>query len=966
MNDKIQRSEKIKTFKTILIKDGFKGQIHIDKANLLINATDNSIYEVMPLAVIAPFDSADLKKIVELGNQAEFDELYFCARGGGTGTNGQSLTDGIVIDFSRFMNRVLEFNPEAKTITVEPGMILSNLNQMLSKHNLFFAPNVSTADRATIGGMVATDAAGKGSLIYGKTSDHILGMELILADSTVIDTLNKKDQFTAAQTNVEDKISQLLAPIQEEINSRFPPLKRPLSGYNIKQCYTQNKVYLERLIAGSEGTLGMLGAVKLNLLPIPKFRALIVVHYDSFLRALKDAEFLIQFQPLAIEAVDEKVQKSAQSMPNWPALAKLLNSDGMSHISNFIEFVADSQTELDQKLTKIQEALDSRPANYVVIRENAQINQLWSIRSLAVGLVGKLPGAKKPVAFVEDAIVPPQNLADFVFDLQGELDRQNLNYAMYGHVDVGCIHVRPALDMQNPDDRAQIRPITETVIKLLKKYNGILWGEHGKGYRGEFVPEVFGPVLYPVICQIKALFDPKNKFNPLKLAAPSATTKLARIEHVQMRGELDQIIAKKDQKDFVGSILCNGNAACFNQDLANVMCPSYKITKDRIHSPKGRAMLVKEWLRERAKPNGEHKKAATDAYLALSGCLGCKGCSGKCPTQVSIPDLRTNFLEVYHQTYSRRNIRDLVLAYIENLIPFIAKFPKIWNYIEHLRIPQKFGINNVPVFKGGKSFKKNLKDNQVLLYNGLEQLKNLEKKSVVIFADVFTSFFDSSVLFSTIKVLRKLNFTPHIIYPRSSGKAMIVSGLKAKFKKNSDKLADLLNPLLESSIPVIGLENTITMMFRDEVNKFATPLSGKVLTIAEFLTNQLEQLPILNTVNKYCFLPHCTEQSLLPSEGQNWHKIFTKLGSQLEIKNLGCCGMAGNYGHLTENQKNSSGLYQMNWQTAVDNSELINLASGFSCRSQVDKLASKNLLHPILIIDKLLNDSDMPMPERHL
>lgn len=938
-------------FATLLKGQGFQGEFHIDKPTRLVNSTDNSIYEVMPLAVAQPMNSSDVQVLLKLANQDPFTSLYFCARGGGTGTNGQSLTSGVVIDFSRYMTRVVEFNPELKTIVVESGVILSDLNRMLAPHGLFFAPNVSTADRATIGGMIATDAAGKGSLIYGKTADHLLGLELYLANGQKIDTIANPNK-----SKFEPEIKQLLEPVQDEIARKFPPLKRPLSGYNIKQCYQDGKFNLEHLIAGSEGTLGVVTTAKLNLLPIPKFKALLVVHYDSFVTALRDAQFLIKFMPLAIEAVDEKVQKSAQTLPNWAQLAKLLNSENKNYISNFIEFVADTQSELDEKLDAIQGALNARKSNYVTITEHNQINQLWSIRSLAVGLVGKLPGVRKPIAFVEDAIVPPENLADFVEELQKKLDSLNFTYAMYGHVDVGCIHVRPALDMQNLTDREQIRPITELVIKLLDKYNGILWGEHGKGYRGEFVPHVFGEVLYPVLCQIKELFDPKNRFNPGKLTAPSADIKLQKIELVPMRGALDEVISAKLQKDFAGAILCNGNAACFNQEPSNVMCPSYKITKDRLHSPKGRAMLVKEWLRAKSVAAKDEKQLAQDAFDALSGCLGCKACAGKCPTQVSIPDVRTKFLESYHSEYKKRNLRDMLLGRIETLLPIAAKFPMTWNFINKYKLMPKIGISNIPTIPNGESLSVYLKRNNIGLYQTASDALSLPTNAVVIFTDVFTGFLDNTVAFAMIEVVRKIGLTPYVIYPMNSGKALIWSGFITQFAKNSAKLTQLINPALNKNVPVIALENTVTTLFRDEMNKFAEPLSGKVLTVADFLAVNLDKIVCKNNqAQAYRLLPHCTEQALMPSDALNWQKIFKTIGADLEVKNLGCCGMAGTYGHLTEQQENSSGLFKLNWQATLADKNKINLASGFSCRSQSERLAGIKLVHPIEVVNQLID-----------
>ncbi len=944
----------IEQFKNYLTIKGFMGDFHHDYPNRLLNATDNSIYELMPQAVIQPKHLDDLKIIINAANNEEFKNLTFTSRGGGTGTNGQSLTSGIVIDLSRFMTRVLEFNPDEKTITVEPGIILSELNQYLKPYGLFFAPMISTENRATIGGMIATDAAGKGSLVYGKTGDHLIGVKLLMHDGTIIDSDPNIINNTIDTKNIYEQIINLINPenIQIEINNRFPSLKRPLSGYNIKQCYQNGQFDLTKIIAGSEGTLGIIAAAKLKLLPIPKHKILVVVHYNTFLDALKDADFLINYKPLAIEAVDEKVQKSATSLPNWPQLAKLLDIHEENYISNFIEFVDDLENNIQEKVLQLKSALDKRKSKYVIITNNEYINQLWSIRSLAVGLAAKMPGNKKPIAFVEDAIVPPENLAKFVEEFQQLLAKKNLDYAMYGHVDVGCIHVRPALNMQVEEDRQKIRPITEEVIKLVTKYKGILWGEHGKGFRGEFVPETFGPILYSILCKIKGIFDPNNRLNPNKIATPYLLNlQLEHIETVPMRGQLDQKINSQLQKTYANAMICNGNGACFNKDSTNVMCPSYKATGDRIHSPKGRATLVKEWLRTQSEKNlAQQKQIAQSTFDAMNGCLGCKGCAGKCPTQVNIPDLRSKFLNTYHELYRKRRFKELLLGHIESILRYIAIMPSLWNFLIRKKIVPTFNLTNLPLFSSSTPLFKELRKRNISFYKDKNQINNFNKNAVVIFVDVFTGFFDNNILFATINILKTFGYSPYIIYPKASGKSLIVGGFINKFQKQAKILKDLLDPLLAANIPIIGLENTITLMFRDEFNNFASPLNGKVFTLAEFFAQAKIDFSKPNKLinKKYLLLSHCTELALIPNEAKLWQDIFLNLKIPLEIKNTGCCGMAGSYGYQKEHQENSKKLFIMHWQPYLENNEVI--ASGFSCRSQVNKLAKKTILHPIEII----------------
>lgn len=964
----------ISDLKVKLRQCGFSGDVCDDLPERIINSTDNSIYELLPQCIIKPKNTADIQLLCKVAATPEFASFTFTARGGGTGTNGQALTSGLVVDTSRYMCGIVDFDSQNFTITVEPGVILSDLNQYLKSHNLFFAPNISTADRATIGGMIATDAAGKGSLVYGKTNDHVLELECVLADGTLLNVvpitmeqLAKSDSvppYHAKLYQIAASINQLLKPLQNEIGKHFPTLKRPLSGYNIRQCVTETTIDLTKLIAGSEGTLAFITKAKLKLTPVLKYKQLVVIHYPSFLDAVSDAEFLIKHAPIAIETVDEKVQKSAQSMPIWSELAPLLGLAGNEfYVSNFVEFAENNLELLSGKVQKLSAELKQRQSKFSIISEAGQIAKLWSIRSLAVGLLTKMKGIKKPVAFVEDAIVPPANLFNFVKDFKALLDLRGLNYAMYGHIDVGCVHVRPALDLQDKNDRHQIRPITNAVVKLVDKYGGLLWGEHGKGFRGEFVRHVFGDELYLALQQIKALFDPLNKLNPGKLVtAYKSQAEVIQLDKVTLRGELDVKIPHLWQEEYTGAMLCNGNAACFNLDQANVMCPSYKVTHDRIHSPKGRSMLLKNWLRTRADNKStkqEQKQAAQFVFEAMEGCLGCKGCVGKCPSGVSVPDLRSQFYAAYFKHYKIRTVSQMVLAYLESLLLWAGKLPDLWNFLVTKHLIPGFGLINIPVLSLKQAFRKTLFNQQVKQYVGIADATFLADKPVVIVADVFTSFLNHEVLLSSCKVIKKLGYTPYVLAPKTSGKAFLVNGMLEKFKVVANKLEQLLGSAFAHNVPVISLENSLTNMYRDDYAKYAIPLSGEVLSVAEFLFRHKERLVVNRKVASvnFCLLPHCTEQALMPNEANLWQAIFKQIGNELKVVNLGCCGMAGTYGHQRVNAENSRKLFNMHWATMLGVTSHQYLLTGYSCRSQVKYLKGQPSLHPIQVIADLLYKS---------
>lgn len=955
-------------FKNQLRINGFSGDIHFDIANRVINSTDNSIYELYPLGVIQPQNSTDLKILVTVANEPDFINLTFTPRGGGTGTNGQSLTHGIVVDTSCYMTDICELSIENKTVTVGPGVVLSELNRYLKPYGLMFAPNISTADRATIGGMIATDAAGKGSLIYGKTSDHIKSISAILinGESHQFNCLNHSELEEIATKNdfishLQQTIKDLLVPVQDEIKERFPDLKRPLSGYNLRHAYVNAQLDITRLISGSEGTLCFIAEATLKLVPIPKYKRLIVVHYDTFLASLSDARFLINYTPLAIEVVDDKVQKSAESLPNWPEIAQLLNTEGRVSISNFVEFAENNEIILQEKTTKLIAELTKRGSRFALIENLADINKLWTIRSLAVGLAANISGSRKPIAFVEDAIVPTEYLHDFVRDFAQYLDSLNLSYAMYGHLDVGCIHVRPALDMQDAKDKSLIRPITVKTLELTDKYHGLLWGEHGKGVRGEFVKHVFGDKLYRVMAEIKALFDPNNRLNPGKLVNPGADMqKISKIDALPLRGDFDKVVAKKTQDEYISAFLCNGNAACFNQEPSNAMCPSYKITNNRIHSPKGRATLIKEWLRNRASDKKlDEIVIADEVFATMKECLGCKACAGKCPVKVGIPDLKTKFLDYYYKNYRTRTLREFASGHLEHVLSIAQHTPNLWNFMVKNHLMPSLGMVNIPTFSHKKSLKSTLKKMNVHFYKTPHDFKNVNKP-IVILADVFSGLLEQNILFASIKVFKNLGYTPYILKPRVSGKALLVGGFLDKFKVVAKKWYSLLNPIFAKNIPVVGLENSVTLIFRDEFDKFAAPLDGQVETLAEILVkNDVSHLSISTTLIdeniSYTLLPHCTEQALQAVDAKHWELIFKNVGLNLKAIAVGCCGMAGTYGHEKEHLVSSKKLFNMHWQPILDNNDSGQyLATGYSCRSQTLRLTNSQIFHPIEVLAAII------------
>lgn len=962
----------LSAFAEALRAQGFAGEVLTDEASRLAVATDNSVYQVLPAMVLAPRDGEDLQRLVQVAAQAAFSGIRLTARGGGTGTNGQSLTDSVVIDTSRHMNRILAIDPEARTVRVEPGVVLGQLNAALAAHDLVFPPLISTASRATLGGMISTDACGKGSRVLGRTGDYVESLRLLLADGRAIESR----RFSAAElAGAADEPALVLArqlkgqiePVRTAIEETFPKISRSLTGYNLRDAFpADGSVDLNRLIAGGEGTLAIIQDITLRVVPRPTVKRMIVIRYGDFDAALSDAQRLLAFDPTAIETLDQRIYELARQDPNWFRTRHAMESErapGAALVTNFVEFAGRDEAAVEARLAELADALAARGDHlgYYVSRDAAEQAALWAVRERSVGLLGRVAGARKPVPFVEDTVVPPEHLAEYIQAFRTVLDRHGVSYGMFGHVDVGCLHVRPALDMKDPADRQRLRQITEEVVVLVKRYGGLLWGEHGKGYRGEFTREFFGDRLYPVLSGVKAAFDPHNRLNPGKIVTPDPHgAGVTPIDGVPFRGELDGRIPAAARQGWEKAIECNGNGVCFDWSHVTPICPSYKVTRDRVHSPKGRAGLLREWLRREAEAPARPDREAFDrqVYDALHGCLGCKACAAQCPVQVDIPSLRARFLERHHQRY-RRPLRDHLVARIEALAPLLARWPRLSNRLLSAApvrglVSRLAGLEDFPVVSP-RPLERYLvqRGREVSTPAGiLAAAQESGGRTVVLLQDAFTSHFDAEVAIAGFDLLRALGYDVHVLPYQPAGKAEHVRGFLGRFGATARRMLTTLEPLLAAGIPILGIEPSIVLCLRQEY-QLEAGRAAQVQLIQEWLQERaLDSITAraAGAPATYQLAPHCTEKTALPQVGGQWARVFAAAGLALEEVATGCCGMSGTYGHESEHQRESRALYAMSWQQPVREHGRRLLATGFSCRCQVERLEGVKPLHPLQVL----------------
>lgn len=983
---------------------GFTGDIETSYASRLAVATDNSIYQALPQAVVFPKSVADVLLLTKTANISEFQSIRFSPRGGGTGTNGQSLTRHVVIDISRHMRDIIEINVEERWVRVQTGVIKDQLNDFLRPHGFFFAPDLSTSNRATIGGMINTDASGQGSLVYGKTSDHVLGLKTVLVDGTEFDSSPlpiAEAQFLAdgdtSQANIYKQLIASCCGYREQILEKFPRLNRFLTGYDLEHVYDADNDVIDasRIITGSEGTLGIVVEAKLNITPIPTFKTLVNIKYDSFESALRHAPAMVEANATSVETVDSRVLNLAKQDIIWHSVSHLISDvpgqemDGI----NIVEYNNESAEEITQQLDALKLSLDNAICDqrdgvigYQITSDLADIGKIYAMRKKAVGLLGKTNGLQKPIAFAEDTAVPPEALADFIMEFRDLLDSHQLNYGMFGHVDAGVLHVRPALDMCDPEQEVLLRTISDQVVALTAKYGGLMWGEHGRGYRTEYGPEFFGTELFDELRKVKAAFDPHNRLNPGKICAPYGVNEALVSVDGEKRGSFDRQIPVQVREEYHRPMDCNGNGLCFNYDVNSPMCPSYKATGDRRHSPKGRAGLVREWLRqlsergvdvldeERKAASGEvvtwsakkqHKATAqddfsTEVYEAMSGCLACKACTNQCPINVDVPEFKSRFLNLYHQRYPRP-LKDYLVASIENTAPLMAKFPRLFNFGMSLPgvdtlLDKKIGYVDAPRLSV-PSLLSRVNPRFLTTIEQLERLSAEEKQlTVAIVQDPFTSYYEAELVDTTLRFLEKLHFRPVLLPFVGNGKPQHVKGFLPEFKATAEKAAAFLNQVHDLHIPMIGLDPSLVLCYRDEYMRTLGLKRGDfhVNVLHEWLAEQEINITS-NTSEVFHLYRHCTETTALPSSGKQWQKIFAGFGLTLEVVTLGCCGMAGTYGHESEHQEESKKLYAMSWKPKLAQHSLPNIvATGFSCRSQVKRFEGQKAKHPVEVLYQYL------------
>ncbi|MEG1080925.1 MAG: FAD-linked oxidase C-terminal domain-containing protein, partial [Pseudomonas sp.] len=774
------------------------------------------------------------------------------------------------------------------------------------------------------------------------------------------------------------------------IEQIFPKLNRCLTGYDLAHLRDeQGRFNLNSVLCGAEGSLGYVVEAKLNVLPIPKYAVLVNVRYTSFMDALRDANALMAHKPLSIETVDSKVLMLAMKDIVWHSVAEYFPADAERPTLgiNLVEFCGDDPAEVNARVQAFVAHLQADQGverlGHTLAEGAEAVTRVYTMRKRSVGLLGNVEGEVRPQPFVEDTAVPPEQLADYIAEFRALLDGYGLAYGMFGHVDAGVLHVRPALDMKDPAQAALVKPISDAVAALTLRYGGLLWGEHGKGLRSEYVPEYFGE-LYPSLQALKGAFDPHNQLNPGKICTPPDSAQgLIKVNEAPLRGDFDRQIDERVWQSFGSAVHCNGNGACYNYDPNDAMCPSWKATRERQHSPKGRASLIREWLRlqgaanidvlataqgklnwlkglpARLRNNLSRSKGEADfsheVYDAMAGCLACKSCAGQCPIKVNVPEFRSRFLELYHGRY-QRPLRDYLIGSLEFSIPYLAHAPGLYNAVMGSKWVSKLLEQQVGMLDSPLISRYNLQATltrcnvRMASIPALRELTPAQReRSIVLVQDAFTRYFETPVLAAFIDLAYRLGHRIYLAPYSANGKPLHVQGFLGAFNKAAIRNARQLSALADCGVPLVGLDPAMTLVYRQEYQK--VPGLGdcpKVLLPQEWLVDVLPEQPTRATTT-YRLMAHCTEKTNVPASTRQWEQVFARLGLKLSTEATGCCGMSGTYGHEARNQATSKTIFEQSWAGKLDKDGEA-LATGYSCRSQVKRQADRTLRHPLEVL----------------
>ena len=936
------------------LEEHVEGDVRFERFYRGMHSTDASVYQIIPLGVVAPRSRDDVVRVVELCRE---HGASITARGGGTSQAGQAIGPGLQLDFSRHMNRLLDLDVEARTVRVEPGMVLDELNARLKPHGLQLPLDLSTSSRATIGGMIANNSAGTRSIVYGKTIDYVEELEVVLADGSLV-TMQALDEDALRETSARDDlegacyrlVQALGTEHQDEIRRRYPKILRRVGGYNLDDFVPNDEpLNLCRIMVGSEGTLGLTVAAKLRLVPLPEHRLVCCVQFADVLEAMQATPIILRHDPSAVELVDRFILDSTQGRVEFEPLRAFIHGNPGAVL--IVEFFDKDPARID----RLAADLEQHALGHYIYRaiEPADQGKIWELRKAALGLTMSQMGDAKSISFVEDTAVAPEHLHDYIARFQQILARHEIPSGFYAHASVGLLHIRPVVDMKTADGVEKFSRIAHEVSDLVLEYGGALSGEHGDGLvRAPFQEKMFGPVLYTAFCRLKDGFDPEGIFNPGKIVrAPPLTANL----RFGTDYKTDEPATAFDFSDF-GSMAqaaeqCSGVGAC-RKMLTGAMCPSYMATRDESASTRGRASALRQALSGQFGPEG----LDDDELLPiLDLCLECKACKRECPTGVDMARLKSEFL---HQRHKRHGapLSAKLLARIDRAAAFGQRLAPLSNWIAGSSAARLFnervlGLDRrrpLPAF-AKRTF---LEDWHQTSTPG----------DVALFADTFSNYFEPDHLDAAARLAQRLGAQVELAPQVCCGRPLISKGLLDEATRHAEATTHALYPLAQRGVPILFSEPSCysavcddhPQLLRGTAQKQARKVADACRLFDTWAATAIAAADLSLRAGPAQILVHghC-HQKALEGTAATTALLAAVPGSKVVALDSGCCGMAGLFGY--EHYELSQAIGERRLLPAVREagSDTAIIATGFSCRQQVAHFTGVSAYSPATLLESL-------------
>src|SRR5580765_4177176 len=885
-----------------------EGDVRFDRYSRLLYSTDASMYQMEPIGVVIPRHAGDVQAAVEVANQQGAPLL---PRGGGTSLTGQTVNHAVVLDFSRHMAGVLEVNREELWARVQPGLVQDELNHHVRSMGLLFGPDTSTSNRATIGGMLGNNSGGSHSIAYGLTVEHVIEMTTILADGTraVFGEVTPaqfaaKMRLPGLEGQIYREIDRIRTQYDAEIRTRYPRHWRRVCGYNLDELVKDRPLNMARLIVGSEGTFLTVVEAKMRLVKKPKATAVDVIHYHDMQEALESSQAILETGPYAVELTDKMILDLARMNIEQAGRMGFVQGDPAAIL--MVEYAGDTEQEVKAKVADLEARRTRGRFGYAshIATDSAEQQSIWKLRKAGLGLLLGTRGESKPIAFIEDTAVDPKHLPEFVPRFTEIMAKHGADAAYYGHCSVGCLHIRPLINLKTERGLEQVRNMAEEIFDLVLEYGGAISSEHGDGRaRSPFLERVFGPTMFRAFRETKAAFDPRGLMNPGNIVGSPGVTEHLRYGPAYRTWEPRTLLDFRAQGGFTAAVeMCNGVGVC-RKKLEGTMCPSYMATRDEEHSTRGRANALRAVLSGKV-PEADF--AGRRLYEVMDLCLECKGCKAECPSNVDMAKMKYEFLHHYHAV-NGLPLRNRLFGHIARLSWLGSRLAPISNWIarswpNRWLMERIVGIDRrrpLPAF-AGETF--------TAWFDRRKPAREAPRGPVALFADTFVTYNAPEVGRAAVELLEAAGYAVQIPDKKCCGRPMISKGMLGEAKALAEWNVDRLAPLVARGIPIVGLEPSCLLTLRDEWVELvrsdeARQVARSSFLLEEFLLRERSRGLSIAWKNgaplrRALLHGHCHQKAMVGTAptvaALRW------AGFEVSEVDSGCCGMAGSFGFEKE------------------------------------------------------------------